>query len=250
MLTVAFDADDTLWHNEDHFQSAQRSFEELLAPWADAETVSDLLHDVQMANLARFGYGAKAFTLSKIEAAVKISGGEIESSAVLGIIDRGKALLDRPVELLEGVPEVLDALGHHRLMVITKGDLKDQLTKMEESGLADRFWQVEVVPHKKAAVYAGVLERHGIHVDRFVMVGNSLPSDVLPVLEIGGRAVHVPYHLTWRHEQHESESPEPERGRQARQDGPRLDAVVTLDSLRELPGLLEAWVPRAGGPRE
>ena len=227
-LTVAFDADDTLWHNEDLFQDVQRSYEELLSPWADTETVADRLHEVQMTNLPRFGYGVKSFTLSMIEAAVRISGGEVDADRITTIIGYGKRLLDRPVELIDGVEEVLDALGHHRLMVITKGDVHDQLAKVAASGLAERFWRVEVVADKDASVYSELLERHGIDPSRFVMVGNSLRSDVLPVLELGGTAVHVPYPITWRHENEH--------------DGHDVD-VTTLEALRELPQLLMNWAP-------
>ena len=225
-LTVAFDADDTLWHNEDLFQEAHRDYEELLSPWADATTVDHCLHEIQMKNLPRFGYGVKSFTLSMIEAAVRISEGEVDAARIATILGFGKRLLDRPVELIDGVEEVLDSLSHHRLMVITKGDLHDQLAKVAASGLAERFWQVEVVVDKDAAVYRELLERHGIDPSRFVMVGNSLRSDVLPVLELGGSAVHVPYHFTWRHEDDH--------------DGADFE-VATLGGLRELPELLSAW---------
>ena len=225
-LTVAFDADDTLWHNEDLFEAVHRQYEELLSPWADAVTVDDRLHEVQMANLPRFGYGVKSFTLSMIEAAVRISDGEVDGGRITAIIGYGNRLLDRPVELIDGVEEVLDALVHHRLMVITKGDVHDQLAKVAASGLAERFWRVEVVADKDAAVYGELLARHEIDPARFVMVGNSLRSDVLPVLELGGTAVHVPYHITWRHEDDH--------------DGHDFE-VPTLDGLRQLPKLLRGW---------
>ena len=228
LLTVAFDADDTLWHNEDLFQEVHEEFAELLAPWADPDTVDDHLHQVQMANLPRFGYGVKAFALSLIESAVLISGGQVDAARVSAILDFAKRLMDRPVELIDGVEEVLDALGHHRLMVITKGDVHDQLAKLAASGLAERFWRVEVVADKHAGAYEELLARHGIDPSRFVMVGNSLRSDVLPVLELGATAVHVPYHVTWRHE--------------ADCDGhDREVEVPTLDGLKQLPDLLRGW---------
>ena len=225
-LTVAFDADDTLWHNEDLFQAVQREYEELLSPWADADGVDECLHEVQMSNLPRFGYGVKSFTLSMIEAAVQITGGQIGADRVTTIVGYAKRLLDRPVELIDGVEEVLDALDDHRLMVITKGDVHHQLAKVADSGLAERFWQIEVVADKDAATYVELLERHRIDPARFVMVGNSLRSDVLPVLELGAIAVHVPYHVTWRHEDDH--------------DGHDIE-VTTLDALRELPELLRNW---------
>ena len=225
-LTVAFDADDTLWHNEDLFQHVQREYEELLAPWADAATVADRLHEVQMENLPRFGYGVKSFTLSMIDAAVRISEGQVDADRITTIIGYGRRLLDRPVELIDGVEEVLDSLGHHRLMIITKGDVHDQLAKVAASGLAERFWRVEVVADKDASAYGELLERHGIDPARFVMVGNSLRSDVLPVLELGGTAIHVPYPVTWRYEEDHG--------------GDNAD-VPTLDGLRALPELLRSW---------
>ena len=232
-LTVAFDADDTLWHNEDLFHDVENKYAELLSPWADTETVSDRLHEIQMANLPRFGYGAKSFTLSMIEAAVCISGGEVDAARIAAIIGFGKRLLDRPIELIDGVEEVLDALGHHRLMVITKGDVHHQLAKVAASGLAERFWRVEVVAEKQANVYSELLERHGIDPSRFVMVGNSLRSDVLPVLELGATAIHIPYPVTWRHEdEHDGHDRE----------------VTTLEGLRELPELLRIWDGSELGP--
>ena len=227
-LTVAFDADDTLWHNEDLYQEVQRVFEQLMSPWADAAAADDCLHEVQMANLPTFGYGAKSFTLSMVQAAVEISGGEVDAGRVGTIVGFAKRLIERPIELIEGVEDVLDALGagDHRLMVITKGDVHDQMAKVHASGLAERFWRVEVVADKDAAVYGTLLQRHGIDPGRFVMVGNSLRSDVLPVLEVGAHAVHVPYHVTWRHEQDH--------------DGHHIE-VTTLDGLGDLPELLRAW---------
>ncbi len=225
-LTVAFDADDTLWHNEDLFQDVQREYEELLSPWADAIAVDDRLHEIQMTNLPRFGYGVKSFTLSMIEAAVCISQGEVDAGRITTIIGYGKRLLDRPIELIDGVEEVLDALGHHRLMVITKGDVHHQLAKVAASGLAERFWRVEVVADKDANIYGELLQRHGIDPARFVMVGNSLRSDVLPVLELGATAVHIPYYVTWRHEDDH--------------DGHDVE-VPTLNALRDLPQLLGTW---------
>ena len=225
-LIIAFDADDTLWHNEDLFQEIHRQYEALLSPWADAATVDDRLHEVQMENLPRFGYGAKAFTLSMIDAAVRISAARVDAGRIATIVGFGKRLLDRPVELIDGVEETLDALGHHQLMVITKGDVHDQMAKVAASGLAERFWRVEVVADKDAAVYRELLQRHGIDPSRFVMVGNSLRSDVLPVLELGAAAVHVPYPVTWRHEDDH--------------DGHHIE-VTTLEALRELPALLRDW---------
>ena len=199
-MIVAFDADDTLWHNEDTFTETHRAFEELLAPWAPAATVERQLFETEMRNLPRYGYGAKSFMLSMTETAVDISGGAITGDQIGQILALGQAILDRPTRLIDDVIDVLDALAHHTLMLITKGDLYAQHARIADSGLAERFWRIEVVAEKNPATYAGLLELHGIAIDDFVMVGNSLSSDVLPVIELGGRGVHVPYHLTWAHE--------------------------------------------------
>lgn len=225
-MIVAFDADDTLWHNEDMFDSTHRAFEELLSPWAPADVVEAHLYDIEMRNLARYGYGAKAFMLSMTETAIDVSDGAISGADIGRIIELGHAILDRPTELLDGVVEVLDEVAHHTLMLITKGDLYAQHARIAESGLADRFWRIEVVTEKNVATYARLLELHQVPIHDFVMVGNSLPSDVLPVVELGGRAVHVPYHVTWAHETHDEDQ---ERN------------VHTLERLRDLPLLLEAW---------
>jgi len=226
LMIVAFDADDTLWHNEDQFDETHRAFESLLADWATPEEVSARLYDVEMRNLSRYGYGAKSFMLSMTETAIDVSDGEIAGADVARIIEFGHAILDRPIELLDGVVEVLDDLAHHTLMLITKGDLYAQHARIAESGLADRFWRIEVVAEKTTETYARLLELHQVPVDDFVMVGNSLRSDVLPVVEIGGRGIHVPYHVTWAHEVHEGE--------------PEHD-VHTLEHLTELPPLLKEW---------
>jgi putative hydrolase of the HAD superfamily len=225
-MIVAFDADDTLWHNEDMFESTHRAFEDLLAPWAPPDVVAARLYDIEMRNLARYGYGAKAFMLSMTETAIDVSDGAISGTDIGRIIELGHAILDRPAELLDGVIEVLDAVHHHTLMLITKGDLYAQHARIAESGLADRFWRIEVVAQKNVATYAHLLEIHQIPVRDFVMVGNSLPSDVLPVIELGGRAVHVPYEITWVHETH---------------DEAHDHEFPTLEHLRDLPTLLEAW---------
>ncbi|RMH72096.1 MAG: HAD family hydrolase [Actinomyces sp.] len=230
-MILAFDADDTLWHNETRFQAVHRAFEELLAEWADATTVDDTLFATETRNLPLFGYGVKSFTLSMIETAVELSDGAVDAARIARIIELGRHLLDAPVELLPDVPEVLDTLaGRHRLALVTKGDLYDQLSKIERSGLADRFWRTEVVAHKDTATYAGVFARWGVPAAEVVMIGNSLRSDVLPVLELGGRGVHVPYEVTWRHEHVDP-----------------VPGVPVLERLADLPALVEAWTadPRA-----
>lgn len=225
-MFVAFDADDTLWHNEDLFDTTHRAFEELLSPWAPADVVDARLYDIEMRNLARYGYGAKAFMLSMTETAIDVSDGAISGTDIGLIIELGHAILDRPTELLDGVVDVLEAVAHHTLMLITKGDLYAQHARIAESGLADRFWRIDVVTEKNVATYTRLLELHQVPVEQFVMVGNSLPSDVLPVAELGGRGVHVPYHVTWAHETHHDDHGQ---------------GIHTLDHIRELPSLLEDW---------
>ncbi len=225
-MIVAFDADDTLWHNEDQFADTHRAFEALLAPWASADAVDRRLFETEMRNLSRYGYGAKSFMLSMTETAIEISDGEITGDRIGRILDLGRAILDRPIELLSDVPDVLDALAHHTLMLITKGDLHAQHARIAESGLADRFWRIEVVADKNRATYANLLERHGIATDEFVMVGNSMRSDVLPVIELGARGVHVPYHVTWAHEADHADHDH---------DVPRLER------LGDLPDLIAEW---------
>jgi putative hydrolase of the HAD superfamily len=224
-MIVAFDADDTLWHNEDQFQQIHREFEQILAPWAPAATVDAHLLEVETRNLRRYGYGAKSFMLSMTETALELSDSAVPATAIRRILEMGHEILDRPIDLLDGVPDALDALDHHRLMLITKGDLYAQHARIAESGLADRFWRIDVVPRKDPATYAELLDRHGVAVGDFVMVGNSLASDVLPVIELGARAVHVPYHVTWAHEHVEDHDAD----------------VPTIESLRELPDLIETW---------
>ncbi len=198
---IAFDADDTLWHNETLYSAAQVTFQELLAPYEPDDGVLDELYKTEMANLPHFGYGIKSFTLSMIETGIRVSGGEIGSSEIHAIIEMAKEMKQAPVRLLDHVEEVIRLLAKsYRLMLITKGDLLDQERKIHRSGLAPYFSQVEVVTDKTDKVYREVLDRHGIPPERFVMVGNSLRSDILPVVSLGAHAVYIPYHLTWAHE--------------------------------------------------
>jgi putative hydrolase of the HAD superfamily len=223
-MIVAFDGDDTLWHNEDEYQATHREFESLLAPWADPATVDDRLLAIETENLPRFGYGAKSFTLSMIETAIDLSENDVSPQVIGRIMELGKRLTDRPAELIDGVIDALDHLTEHTLMIITKGDLHTQLMKVETSGLSNRMKWIEVVAEKDVATYASVLDRHGIGIDEFVMVGNSLKSDVLPVIELGATAVHIPYSVTWRHEE---------------VGGDPGHRFPTLGSLTELPAWLE-----------
>ncbi len=222
---LGVDADDTLWENEERFHEVERRFRDLMTPWADGDITDAALLATERINIARHGYGIKGFVLSMVLTAVELSDGAIVSPALASIVGWGHDMMAHPIELLDGVPEALDVLGStHRLMLVTKGDLGDQLGKLRRSGLADRFWRVEVVPEKDEQTYREVLDRHGIDPADFTMVGNSVKSDVLPVLAIGGRAIHVPHTTTWVFE-------EPDPDELAGVDFPvvdRLDQVAAL----------------------
>lgn len=201
ITTIGLDADDTLWHSESHFAITEERFGALVSPWLSGKEAADRLLDTERQNLATFGYGVKGFTLSMIETAVSASGGTIPSGAIQNIIDWGKEMLSHPVELLDGVSDVIDALSaDYRLALITKGDLFHQESKIAESGLAERFDHVEILSEKSPEHYRSVLGRLGVEPGEFLMVGNSVRSDVLPVVEIGGQAAHIPYGITWGHE--------------------------------------------------
>lgn len=201
VTTVALDGDDTLWHSETLYAVTSQQFAELLAPWLGGRDADAALLVTEQRNLRLFGYGVKGFMLSMIETAIEISGGEVTAKEIQQVIDWGKEMLAHPVELLEGVRETIDELAdRYRLVLVTKGDLFHQETKVAESGLAERFWRVEIVGEKDEATYERILLDHRIEPGQFVMVGNSVRSDVLPVLALGARAVHIPYQVTWTHE--------------------------------------------------
>ncbi len=202
-LLIAFDADDTLWPNQPHFDAVESRLFTILAHCGDPARIGEQLYAVQRRNMALFGYGAKSFMLSMIETAIQLTEGAVTGHDIQQILDMGKDLLRFPIEPLPGVVEVLAELRQrgHRLMVLTKGDLFDQESKLARSGLGDLFDHVEVVSEKDEATYQRLLARHNATPDTFVMVGNSLKSDVLPVARLGLRAVHVPYHANWVFEQ-------------------------------------------------
>ncbi|GLH72097.1 haloacid dehalogenase [Geothrix limicola] len=226
MRTLAFDADDTLWHNETYYAETQEAFRALLRPFHDDAWIDARLHDTEMRNLGHYGYGIKGFTLSMIETALELTEDRLDGAGIRQVVELGKAMLAKPVEPLPGVAEVLQQLARSfDLMVITKGDLFDQETKLAKSGLGGHFSKIEIVSEKDEAAYVAILDRHDIAPDAFTMVGNSVKSDILPVLALGARAVHIPYHLTWAHEvvAEPVESPFP-----------------VLDSIRDLPAWLAA----------
>lgn len=199
---IGFDADDTLWHNEHYFLEAEKKFWELMEDFLPQHTSARELMKTETQNIELYGYGIKAFILSMIETAIRISDGTITSAGIDQIITFGKDMLDKPVELITGIEDVLAALsGHYKLVVVTKGDLLDQERKLVKSGLEDRFHHIEIVSEKNEQEYLKLLRHLDIDPEQFVMIGNSLRSDVLPVLNIGGFGFHVPYHTTWAHEQ-------------------------------------------------
>jgi putative hydrolase of the HAD superfamily len=198
---IAFDADDTLWHTERAYVAVQEKFAKLLALYQDEQAVAAHVYQVEMRNIRQFGYGIKSFTLSMIEAAVEISGGSIPSRDIQSIIEMGKDMLVAEVELLDHASTTVAQLAAgHKLMLVTKGDLQDQQSKIARSGLGKYFLSVEIVNEKTGAIYRSLLNKYALEPGHFLMVGNSLRSDILPVLEVGGQAVYIPYQMTWQHE--------------------------------------------------
>jgi putative hydrolase of the HAD superfamily len=202
---VALDADETLRHNEPLYTQQRERFRELLARYerpGETETLlDDRLYDVEMRNLQHFGYGVKGFVLSMIETAIELTEGRLESGDVRTIIDWGRQMLAAPIELLDGVQEAVETLAReHPLILVTKGDLLHQETKLASSGIGQLFTGIEIVSDKNARVYARIMTRYGVRPEQFVMVGNSLRSDILPVIEAGAHAVFVPYEISWVHE--------------------------------------------------
>jgi putative hydrolase of the HAD superfamily len=198
---LAFDADDTLWQNERLYVEAQAKFAGLLAHYHSQEWIRERLYQAEIRNLEHFGYGVKAFALSMIETAVELTEGRISGQDLQTLVDLAKGMLQGRIELLEGAEETLNLLkDRYSLMLLTKGDLFEQENKIARSGLAGCFRYIEIVSQKTAPVYRSLLEKHAIRPERFLMVGNSLRSDILPALEIGGFAVYIPHELTWQHE--------------------------------------------------
>jgi putative hydrolase of the HAD superfamily len=201
ITTVGLDADDTLWHNESIFRMTQVRFRELMADHAEPDFLDSRLAEVERRNLGLYGYGVKGFTLSLIETAMDITGGAPPGRIIADILAAGREMLLHPVEPLPGVEEALAELAaHYDLVLITKGDLLHQEQKLAASGLGDLFKGVEIVSEKDAATYARVFARHGAGPASAAMAGNSLRSDILPALQAGAYAAHIPYELTWAHE--------------------------------------------------
>ncbi len=198
---IAFDADDTLFVNEPYFQETEHKFCDLMSDYLSHQGLSQELFKIEIQNLDLYGYGIKGYVLSMIEAAMKISNNTLSLEVIEKIIQYGKELLEKPIELLDGVEDTLKTLhGKYKLVVATKGDLKDQRSKLHRSGLGKYFHHIEVMSDKQEVDYTDLLKRLEIDPSDFIMIGNSLKSDVLPVLNIGGHAIHIPFHTTWEHE--------------------------------------------------
>ena len=224
---IAFDADDTLWHNEIKFAAAQANFRQMMADYHPGTVVEEALNQTERENIHHYGYGVKSYTLSLIETAIRLTDGQIPASVIQKILDGAKEMITEAVEPLEHVEDVLAQLAPaHPLMLLTKGDLFEQDAKIAKSGLASYFTHIEVVSEKNVQVYEALLAKYDIAPARFLMVGNSLRSDILPIVEIGGHAVHIPYHITWVHE---IATPSQEHA----------DGYEQLEHIGQLPALLE-----------
>ncbi|WP_194097255.1 HAD family hydrolase [Marivivens aquimaris] len=220
--TIAFDADDTLWHNERFFKLSQKKFADLLSDYVEPDHLHDRLLAAERKNIAFYGFGIKGFTLSMIETALEVTEGRVSQHVIQQLLDNGREMLRHPIELLEGVGETIPRLAaDYDLLVITKGDLLDQERKVAQSGLGDHFSAVEIVSDKTAEVYQRIFARHDTA--RVMMVGNSLKSDVIPAIEAGAWGVYVPHELTWEYEK----ADEPDHAR-----------FCKIRSLNDLPDLI------------
>jgi putative hydrolase of the HAD superfamily len=230
---VGFDADDTLWRSEDYFEAAQAEFERIVGNYValDEARARERLYSVENGNLAIFGYGVKGMALSMLEAAIAITAKRISAADLHRIVELAKEMLRHPVELLPGVREAVEAVAaEHDIVMITKGDLFHQEAKVRESGLADLFRRIEIVSEKDAPTYARVLAEFDVAPRKFAMIGNSLRSDIAPVLALGGWGVHVPYHATWAHE------------REVDIDAGAAARLVTVACATELPAAIDGIV--------
>ncbi|MGB6118580.1 MAG: HAD family hydrolase [Mesorhizobium sp.] len=221
LTTIGFDADDTLWQNEQFFVQTRQRYFDLVKDHADAQMLAQKLDETERRMLATYGFGAKGFILSMIETAISVTDGKIPSQTVARILETGREMLTHPVELLPHAREAVEALvGRYRLVLVTKGDLFHQESKLAASGLGELFDGIEIVSDKNRATYQRVFSRHGDGAERAMMIGNSLKSDILPAIEAGGWGVFVPHDLTWAVEH----ADEP-------QDNPRFRKIATLASL-------------------
>lgn len=223
---IGFDADDTLWVNETNYQDVEKKFCSLLSEYLDAENISAELLKTEKQNIGQYGFGAKGFTLSLIETATRVSNDKVSIGTINEIIKLGKELIDKPVELIDGVENVLIELSQkYKLIVATKGDLLDQERKLRKSGIEKYFHHVEIMSDKKEENYNALFNRLEINPDNFLMIGNSFKSDILPVVNLGGYGVYVPFHVTWQHENIE-ETPSNLNGRVK-----QIDKITELTKL-------------------
>jgi putative hydrolase of the HAD superfamily len=214
---IGFDADDTLWVNETYYREVEEQFIRLVASYGVNGNIAGALFETEITNLGLYGYGIKAFILSLVECAIELTGERVSSGDIGRIIGMGKSMLERPIELLDDVKRVLKRVApHYRLVVATKGDLLDQEGKMRRSGIADYFHHIEVMSDKKEPQYVQLLKHLDIAPEAFLMIGNSLKSDIIPPLQLGAWGIHVPYHTTWAHEEVDKE-PESSRYFQVKQ---------------------------------
>lgn len=222
---IAFDADDTLWVNEPYYRQTEEAFCNLLGEYASLHELERELLKMEIQNLSLYGYGIKGFVLSMVETALRMTNNTIKADTIEQILDLGKQMLNQPIELLDGVEEVLETLkGKYRLVVATKGDLLDQERKLKKSNLTGYFHHVEIMSEKDDANYRKLIKHLDIQPDELLMIGNSLKSDVVPVLNVGGHAIHVPYHITWAHEQIE--------------DAIDNDRFKSVESIRDVLGFI------------
>ncbi|TCK69110.1 putative hydrolase of the HAD superfamily [Winogradskyella wandonensis] len=225
---IGFDADDTLWVNETYFRDAEQEFAQLLSQFETANKIDQELFKMEMKNLPIYGYGVKGFVLSMVEIALELSNYTVSSKTIEKILDIGKDMINKPVEILEDVEDTLKSLSkEYKLILATKGDLLDQERKLEKSGLIDYFHHIEVLSEKEATNYSKLLGHLDIKPSEFLMVGNSLKSDILPLVAIGAKAIHVPFHTTWQHE------------RVSKKEADDAD-YVTVKSIGEIPKLLSS----------
>jgi putative hydrolase of the HAD superfamily len=215
LKVICFDADDTLWVNEPYYREIERQFARLLTDFSDEKTCNDILLQTEINNLKLYGYGAKSFVLSMIETALRISNQQIDNGIIEKILALGRDLINKPLQLLQGVEEVLTYFhGKYRLIMATKGDLLDQERKLKKSGLENYFHHIEIMSEKDTANYKKLIAHQDVKADEFVMIGNSVKSDILPVINIGAYAIHVPCDTTWAHEHAENSEIENPRFRE------------------------------------
>ncbi|AUC81607.1 HAD family hydrolase [Lacinutrix sp. Bg11-31] len=224
---IGFDADDTLWVNETYFRDAESEFSKLLNRFETENKIDQELFKMEMKNLPVYGYGVKGFVLSMVEMALELSNNTVSNKTIEKILEIGKEMINKPVDLLDGVEVVLKELSKkYRLIVVTKGDLLDQERKLQKSGLLDYFHHIEVLSDKKEDNYSRLLKHLDIKPEHFLMIGNSLKSDILPLVAIGAKAIHIPFHTTWAHEE-------------VTEKDANKKTYKTLNSLLDLPKLLE-----------